>query len=128
LWRSAFLYDAAFIATIGRRYTHQASDTSNTPNRIPLIHYDDIDALIGHLPTGCQLIGVELDERAVPLSRFWHPENALYLMGAEDHGLPPEVLARCHHVVQVESPKEWSMNVSTAGTTVLYSRYLQGLK
>lgn len=126
LWRSAFLYKANFLATVGRRYTYQASDTSKTTQRIPLIHYADIDDLIEHLPTATPLVGLELADRAVPLSEFKWPTNSLLLCGAEDFGLPPKVLDRCHHVVQIESPQPWSMNVSVAGSLALYDRYIKG--
>lgn len=128
LWRSAFLYDVAFLGTVGRRYEHQASDTPNTPNKIPLVHYSDIDDLKAHLPHGCPLIGIELAENSIPLTKFWHPPNACYLLGAEDHGLPPKVLEKCHQVVQIPTPNPWSMNVSVAGSIVLNDRYVKGLK
>lgn len=125
LWRSSFLYGANFIGTVGRRYVQQASDTSKTSQRVPMIHYRDIDDLVEHLPNGCPLIGVELDERATPLSKFQFPPSGVLLLGAEDHGLPPKVLDRCHHLIQIESPQPWSMNVATAGTICLHSRYIQ---
>jgi tRNA G18 (ribose-2'-O)-methylase SpoU len=128
LWRSAFLYDAAFIGTIGRRYEKQASDTPNTAQRIPMNHYEDVDDLKKHLPHGCPLIGVELSENAVPLNKFWHPPNACYLLGAEDYGLPNSVLAKCHKVVQIPAAREWSMNVATAGAILLYDRFAQRLQ
>ncbi len=127
LWRSAFLYDAAFVGTVGRRYVHQASDTPKTPQQIPLVHYADIDDLKEHLPDGTPLVGVELADNSIPLSKFCHPRNAVYLMGAEDRGLPQHVLDKCHHIVQIESPKPWSMNVATAGSILLRDRYLKGL-
>jgi tRNA G18 (ribose-2'-O)-methylase SpoU len=61
----------------------------------------------------------------VPLTRFRHPARALYLLGAEDHGLPPEVLERCHYVVQIPTPAPWSLNVSVAGSLVMHDRYLK---
>lgn len=125
LWRSAFLYDAKFIGTVGRRYEHQASDTSKTPNRVPMFEYSDIDDLKRHLPYGCPLIGVELHDRAIPLNRFHHPQNAVYLLGSEDHGLPPKVLEACHQIVQVPTSREWSMNMAVAGSIVLSHRYMQ---
>lgn len=128
LWRSAFLYNASFIGTVGRRYEKQPSDTPNTPLRVPLHHFSDIDDLKAHLPYSCPLIGVELAEHAVPLNKFWHPTNAIYLLGAEDYGLPPSVLAKCHKVIQIPSPKEWSMNVAVAGSIIIWDRYNQGLK
>lgn len=125
LWRSATAYQASFVATIGRRYTHQASDTCKTPHHRPLMAYDDMDDLIGHLPHGCPIVGVELSDRAESLTRFRHPANALYLLGAEDHGLPEKVLDRCHYVVQIPSPVDWSLNVSVAGSLVMHDRWVK---
>lgn len=125
LWRHAFLYDAAFVATIGRRYQKQASDTPGTPNHVPLLHYADLDDLLEHLPHSCPLVGVELAEGSKPLPRFSHPPRALYLLGAEDHGLPQAILQRCHQVVQIPTAREWSMNVSVAGSILMYDRMVK---
>lgn len=122
LWRSAFLHDAAFIGTIGERYKYQPSDTLGAANHIPLNHYTDLDDLIKHLPQGCPLVAVELDECAKMLPEFCHPERAVYLLGAEDHGLPQQVLDRCSYTVQIPTAREWSMNVAVAGSIVMYDR------
>jgi tRNA G18 (ribose-2'-O)-methylase SpoU len=125
LWRSAHLYGAAFVATVGSRYAHrQASDTMATTRHTPLHHYDTIDDLIDHLPHSCPLVGVELDPRAVGLDRFVHPLRALYLLGAEDHGLPPKITDRCHFLVQIPTVVNRSMNVASAGTVVLADRHM----
>ena len=123
LWRSATLYGAAYVYTIGRRYKPQASDTPNTPDLIPLLHFADIDDLVTHLPHSCPLVGVELDPRAEQLAAFAHPPRAAYLLGAEDHGLPLRVLDRCHRLVQVETALPESMNVACAGSVLLWHRY-----
>lgn len=124
LWRTAWLYDAAYIFTVGRRYQRQSSDTPNTPQHVPLFEFADFDGLLEHLPYGCPLVGVELDPRAVALDEFRHPERACYLLGAEDHGLTPTVLDRCHMLVQIPTPKlDASMNVATAGALVLHDRW-----
>lgn len=123
LWRSATVYGAAFLATVGHRYSKHPADTPNTPLHTPLCHYTDLDDLIRHLPHSCPLVGVELDERAVPLDTYRHPVRALYLLGAEDDGLPPAVLDRCHEVVQVPSPMPRSLNLAVAGSLVMAHRY-----
>lgn len=123
LWRSAWLFDAAFIATIGKRYQKQSSDTPGVANHVPLQHYADLDDLIDHLPNSCPLVGVELDDRAYPLHNYVHPPQALYLLGAEDHGLPGKVLDRCHQLVQIPTARPYSMNVSVAGSIVMNDRY-----
>lgn len=122
LWRSAFLQDAAFLVTIGQRYKRQASDTPGTPNHVPLIHYSDIDDLIEHLPESCPLVAVELDNRAKMLPDFKHPQRACYLLGAEDRGIPPSVLAICHDIIQIPTVRDWSMNLGVAGSIVMYDR------
>ena len=124
LWRAAYLYDAAFIYTVGQRYTkRQASDTPHTQRHLPLFQFATLDDLHAHLPRGCPLVAVELDPRAVPLGEFTHPERAAYLLGAEDHGLPLSVLDRAHHVVQVETARPVSHNVAVAGALVLHHRH-----
>lgn len=125
LWRSAMTYNASMLATVGSRYEKQASDTCKAPQSLPMFHYDDIDALIAGLPKGCPLVGVELDPRAESLTEFQHPRQALYLLGAEDHGLPSSVLDRCHYVIQIPTPAAWSLNVSVAGTLVMHDRVVK---
>lgn len=123
LLRSAYLYDAAYVFTIGRRYRHQSSDTTHTARHIPLFHYDTVDDAIRHLPDSCPLIGVELDPRGQRLDGYRHPPRAAYLLGAEDHGLPPHVVDRCHELIEIPTPQPQSMNVAAAGSIVLYDRH-----
>jgi tRNA G18 (ribose-2'-O)-methylase SpoU len=127
LWRSAKTYDAALLATVGTRYQAQASDTCKAPQSIPLQHFMDIDDLVSHLPHGCPLVGVELDPRAVPLPEFHHPRKAMYLLGAEDHGLPQHIIDRCHLLVQIPTPALWSLNVAVAGSILLHDRYTKAM-
>jgi tRNA G18 (ribose-2'-O)-methylase SpoU len=125
LWRSATLYGAAFVFTVGRRYKRQASDTTGTISRVPLLHFADVPDLVGHLPHGCPLIAVEMTPFSVPLYQFAHPARAAYLLGAEDHGLPPAVSGRCHDRVVVEAPAREPMNVACAGSVILHDRYVK---
>lgn len=125
LLRSAGLYGAAVVFTVGRRYRPEASDTMRVPAHTPLLHFGDVDDLLEHLPHGGRLVGVELDPRARPLGGYVHPARATYLLGAEDHGLPGSVRDRCHELVEIESPAPLSMNVASAGTVLLYHRHMQ---
>ncbi len=124
LWRSAHLYDAAFIFTVGERYKRQITDTPKTPLHTPLFHFEDMDALVNHLPYGCPLVGVELMPEAQPLSRYTHPPRAAYLLGAEDHGLSAAQIERCHEFVIIETPQPQSMNVAVAGSIVMHDRHV----
>ena len=126
LWRSAVLYRAALLFTVGRRYERrQSSDTGHASQHVPLLHFASIDDLIEHLPHSCPLVGVEMDPRATPLDRFEHPQRAAYLLGAEDHGLSHTAIDRCHQLVQIEAGRPASMNVATAGSIVMYHRHVQ---
>ena len=75
------------------------------------------------LPKDARLVGIELDERSVPLAGYRHPERAVYLLGSETDGLSQEALEHCADVVQI--PGEFSLNVSVAGSIVLYDRLLK---
>lgn len=127
LMRSAFLYDAAFVFTVGLRYRRQASDTPDTARHIPLIHFDDIESLVRHLPYSTPLVGVELDPRGVQLPQYQHPDRAVYLLGAEDHGLPQHIIDRCHGLIEIPTPQPHSMNVASAGAVILHDRYAKAL-
>lgn len=120
LWRSANLMGAAFLATIGRRYKFQSSDTLNSPDHVPLFHYESFADFHSHAPNSCPLVAVELTEAAVDLPAFSHPERAVYILGAEDHGLPEKVLDVCRHTIKIPTPR--SLNVAVAGSIVLYDR------
>lgn len=120
LWRSAYALGAAFIFTAGRRYPQQAADTVKAWKHVPLIEFQDGQAMLDALPKGCVPVAVELDDRARPLERFVHPERACYILGAEDTGIPPTILDQCHAVVQI--PGRYCLNVGVAGSIVLYDR------
>jgi tRNA G18 (ribose-2'-O)-methylase SpoU len=123
LWRAADLFEAKFLFTVGRRYRRQASDTMKSWRHVPLYNFDTVADLVKNLPYSCQLVGVELTETARDLATFLHPERAIYLLGAEDHGLTKAALAACHMVIKL--PGRVSMNVASAGGIVLYDRHVK---
>lgn len=125
LWRSASQLGAAFCFTIGRRYKRQASDTRATWRHTPLYHYETLDAFLEHRPYDCQLVGVEMADRARSIPGFTHPQRAIYLLGAEDHGIPKEVQAKCQHIVQLQGG---SYNVAVAGSIIMYDRVANQLR
>jgi tRNA G18 (ribose-2'-O)-methylase SpoU len=120
LWRSAYILGASYIFTIGTKYKKQTSDVLKTWSRIPLFHYDDFEDFKNNIPYDCRLIGVELTEGAIPLKDFKHPNRAIYLLGAEDNGLPQKVLDQCHELIQL--PGDYSLNVAVTGSIVLNDR------
>ena len=121
LWRTADLFGAAFLFTIGHRYRQQSSDTMKSWRSTPLFHFATVADLVEHLPHSCPLVGVELDCKAVGLASFCHPQRAAYLLGAEDNGLSGDAMRACHTLVQL--PGRHSMNVACAGSIVIYDRW-----
>jgi tRNA G18 (ribose-2'-O)-methylase SpoU len=123
LWRTAHLMGAQYIFTIGQRYKRQPSDVYDSSRHMPLFEFTTFEEFQAARPKDCSLIGVELSDTALLLDKFSHPERAIYLLGAEDTGLPLSVLSKCQGVVKLRG--ERSMNVATAGSIVIYHRTLE---
>ena len=120
LFRTAQIMNADFLFLIGCRFKPQASDTMKSWRHLPVFTYDTVEDFNKHRPYDCKLVGVELDKKAIPIKDYSHPKKAMYLLGAEDHGLSKEVIALCQDVVVL--PGERSMNVAVAGSIVLFDR------
>ncbi len=123
LWRGAYQLGAAYVFTIGPRYKPESSDVFATWQQIPLFRYATFDEMFAAMAYGTRLIGVELN--GTPLPEFEHPGRAVYLLGAEDSGLPDTVLDRCYDVVSIPAVRKASYNVAQAGTLVMYDRFIK---
>jgi tRNA G18 (ribose-2'-O)-methylase SpoU len=120
LWRSAHAFGASMLFVIGARYRRQSSDTVHSALYLPFFEHETLDAFLSARPWNCPLIGIELADASIALPVFSHPERAIYLLGAEDNGLPPSVLERCNAVTQI--PGRACINVAAAGSIVMYDR------
>lgn len=121
LVRTANLLECQYIVAIGARYPIQSSDTLKTERHIPVFQFDTFEEFQKYgISENCALIGIELDNRARDLKEFVHPERAAYILGAEDTGLPENVLSQCQHIIKLSG--RHSMNVAVAGSIVLYHR------
>jgi tRNA G18 (ribose-2'-O)-methylase SpoU len=120
LGRSAFQLGAAGVFVIGRRFRPQSSDVPKSFQHIPTRSFDSLDEFWSAIPHGTRVVAVE--EGGCLLRQFRHPQQAIYLLGAEDHGLPPGVLKRCHEHVTLGSVSYSSYNVAVAGSIVMYHR------
>lgn len=125
LWRSAHAFDADFIFTVGARYPDrgQVTDTSSAWKHVPFFEYRDVTAFANAIPRGCVLVGLECDAglELHDLRYYTHPERAIYLLGAEDMGLPRDAIDLCRDEL-VEIPTSYCLNVATTGSIVLYDR------
>ncbi len=119
--RNAYAFGASFVYTIGPRFRLQAADTARAWRHVPVFRYETVDDLMNHLPYSCSLVGIELVEEAIYLPRFSHPERACYLLGAEDYGLPREVIARCDQAIRIPGAA-YCLNLATAAAIIMYDR------
>lgn len=119
LWRSAQNFGADYIFTIGKRYKKQRTDTCKTWRNIPLFHYENWNDFQNHLPKDCELVFIEQTEDSKDLKEFIHPKQAVYILGAEDKGIPNELMFG-HRKVEIDSPM--CLNVAVAGSIVMYDR------
>jgi tRNA G18 (ribose-2'-O)-methylase SpoU len=123
LWRSANIFGASFIFTIGNRYKRQSSDTMKTPMHIPLFQFDDFATFKNYLPKFGRLVAIEIIDSAKDLRNYCHHKQSVYLLGAEDTGIPESILEKCHDVIKI--PGDYCLNVSTAGSIVMYDRLIK---
>ena len=124
LFRTALILGANLVYIIGARFQKQSSDTTKSWRHIPTYEYTSFEDFNTHRPHGCLLIGVELCDTSTPLKDFKHPKRACYLLGAEDHGLSKSAMNLCQELVVL--PGKESLNVSVAGSIVLYDRITKG--
>jgi len=123
LLRTSHAFGASFAFTINAHHRARMidrADTSKSDQHLPLYEWESLEAM--HLPKGCTLVGVELDETAIDLPSFRHPLNVAYILGPEKGSLSAEATAKCTHLVKI--PTRFCVNVSLAAALVMYDRVL----
>ena len=120
LWRSAYQLGAAFMFVVGGRYKSQPTDTVHAVSRVPLFELDDWNSFVEFAPKGARWVAVEFG--GTPLEEFEHPQDAVYILGSEDAGLPTSVQRACHATVTLSSERYASYNVAVAGSLIAYDR------
>ena len=122
LWRSAAQLGAAFSFSVGARFGRLdgATDAIDAWRTVPNFRYDSFADFAKSSPRGAAWVAVEMGGE--PLETFVHPDRAVYFLGAEDHGVPKDVLRACRHVVALPAARSASYNVAVAGALVMYDR------
>ena len=120
LFRTAQILDASFLFVIGPKFKPGAPDTMCSYRHMPVFSYIDFDDFSQHRPYDCRLIGIELHPSAVSIIEYEHPKRCIYLLGSEDNGLSRRAQDACQELIIL--PGERSLNVSVAGSIVLYDR------
>ena len=120
LVRSAKMFNADFVFTIGERYVSQRSAV-HLDEKIPIFYFRDFSTFREAMPPVEHYTVIELAERSKSLQEYTHPKKGIYILGAEDHGVSKEILNsdRCAFV-EIEGNS--SLNVAVAGSIVLYDR------
>lgn len=116
--RAAYIYDSAFVAISGKRYSKHATDTMKGCRHMPVLH--NLEDIFVAVPYDCVPIAVELHERASSIFEFQHPERAFYIFGQEDGTLGQEILDRCRSVIYI--PTRQCMNLAATVNVVLFDR------
>ena len=96
-------------------------DTYRSWRHIPAFRYADWGGFSAASPFAAVWVAVEMG--GVPLEQFEHPERAVYVLGAEDQGLPAAVVRACSQCVSLGCAREASFNVAVAGSLVMYDRW-----
>ena len=119
LWRSAHNFGADFIFTIGARYKKQPGDTTFASRHIPLYNYQTYEDFSKTLPFNSDLVFIEQTNGSTNLKEFEHPERAIYILGAEDKGVPIEMMKGFQKIF-IDTPM--CLNVAVAGSIVMFDR------
>ncbi len=122
LWRTAYAMGASFIFTIGKRYQHDGTNTPRVERHTPLFNYKTFEDFFNNIPKNCIIICIEQHVRSHSIKNFVHPERAIYLLGAEDDGIPEEILNK-YTILSI--PSKICLNVAVAGSLVLFDRKMK---
>jgi tRNA (guanosine-2'-O-)-methyltransferase len=118
LARTANVFGAAFVATIGERYNRPRTDTGHIARHKPVFHYQTFEDFYVHLPQKTDLVGIELDQDAKPIEKVTWTPRPIFLFGAEDYGIPKKYLNMCRYKVKL--PGTISMNLSACASIIMY--------
>jgi tRNA (guanosine-2'-O-)-methyltransferase len=121
--RTACVMGAAdFLGTIGERYHRPRTDVCDSYRRLPFWHFKDSTDFFDHVPSACDVVGIELDDRAIAVEEFQWPKRVAIVFGTEGDGLSSDVRQRARYLIKLPSVGI-SMNVSSAASIVIWERF-----
>lgn len=85
--------------------------------------HEDLEIVLKKLEEqGIVLVGLELGAKALNLATYAAPDKLALLLGTETTGIPPSLIERCDHLIQIpmKGIKE-SMNVTIAAAIASYA-------
>lgn len=121
--RAASCFDVQRLVWTGSRVDPDPLD--RLPREERMKGYKDVtwnrsDRPFALFHPGVVPVCVELMESSETLTTFVHPDNAVYVFGPEDGGVPQVIRRLCHRFVHV--PASHCLNLAAAINVVLYDR------
>ena len=121
--RLAGNFNAAFVATTGKRYYVSSADTMKAYRHLPLFNVPNLKDVI---PYDCIPVAVEINDNATNIVEYEHPKRAFYIFGPEDGSLNKEILGYCKDTIYV--PTNRCLNLASCVGIVMYDRLMKGIK
>lgn len=116
--RACGCFGASFLIVGDRRINcRAATDTAGIVYKIPVFRTDDV---IESIPYNHVPVAVELTDGAENIVDYKHPDNAIYIFGAEDATLGDRALSKCRDVIKI--PSRYCLNLAACVNVVLYDR------
>lgn len=92
-------------------------------NAVAFEKVEDLEVVLKKLEEqGVLLVGLELGAKAIDLPSYVAPDKLALLLGTETTGIPPSLIERCDHLIQIpmKGIKE-SLNVTIAAAIASYA-------
>ena len=104
-------------------HTALKSAARGTESWIPHKRWNSpFDCIQNHVENGYAIIALETGEGSVPITSLKWPEKGLILLGNEELGIAPELLAECSLKVEIPmAGRKASMNVAGAFAIMAYA-------
>jgi len=106
---------------IAEKLTAQIHKTALDAEKIVPFEYQEEPNLQELKLEGYRIVGLEQDERSIPLNDFKTPDKVAVLLGEEVHGIEDDLLAYCDDIIEIPMRgKKESFNVSVAAGIALF--------
>lgn len=107
---------------IAEKLTMQIHKTALGAEMTMPFEYQEVPTIELLRSAGYRIVGLEQDERSVPLQDYRAPDKFVLVLGEEVEGIPPALLTQCDDLVEIpmQGHKE-SFNVSVATGIALYA-------
>jgi len=120
----AFKFDHIYISGYTAQPPHKAiSKTAlGADEFVPWTYFQTAeDAIIFLRSEGFSFVGLEITEKAIPLSKISFPKKTCLVMGNEVEGISSEILSQMDFITYIPMlGKKESLNVSIAGSIAMW--------